>query len=156
MKQITNSKYFIDQNGIVYNPKGKIIKPFIQTSKKEIAKGHSTRLAIDLDIGRKILHRLVAEELVSGYFDGAIVDHIDRNTLNNHPSNLRWVTYKTNRINCDETKRIKNTQLSWKNKNGWFVTPYGKFETATKAGKELKCDIWKLKKEQPSNYFYEI
>ena len=38
-------------------------------------------------------------ELVQNeYFDGAEIDHIDTNTLNNHPSNLRWVT-RTGNIN---------------------------------------------------------
>ena len=36
-------------------------------------------------------------ELVQNeYFDGAQIDHIDTNTLNNHPSNLRWVTAREN------------------------------------------------------------
>lgn len=39
-------------------------------------------------------------ELVQGeYFEGAEIDHIDTNRLNNHPSNLRWVTRKENANN---------------------------------------------------------
>lgn len=30
------------------------------------------------------------------YFEGAEIDHIDTDRLNNHPSNLRWVTRKEN------------------------------------------------------------
>lgn len=34
-----------------------------------------------------------------------IVDHIDRNSFNNHVDNLRWVTYRENRLNSkDNTK----------------------------------------------------
>lgn len=36
-------------------------------------------------------------ELVQNeYFEGAQIDHIDGNKLNNHPSNLRWVTIREN------------------------------------------------------------
>lgn len=45
---------------------------------------------------RKYIHRLVAEAFLDGYFDGAVVDHIDGNTKNNRPENLRWVTQKQN------------------------------------------------------------
>lgn len=43
---------------------------------------------------------LTYPELVQGeYFEGAEVDHIDTNRMNNHPSNLRWVTKKENQNN---------------------------------------------------------
>lgn len=39
-------------------------------------------------------------ELVQNeYFEGAEIDHIDTDRLNNHPSNLRWVTRKGNQNN---------------------------------------------------------
>ena len=43
---------------------------------------------------------LTFPELVENeYFEGAHIDHKDTNTLNNHPSNLRWVTAKENSNN---------------------------------------------------------
>lgn len=36
------------------------------------------------------VHRLVAHMFVSGYFDGALVNHKDENKSNNHFSNLEW------------------------------------------------------------------
>lgn len=36
-------------------------------------------------------------ELVQNeYFEGAEIDHIDTNPMNNHPTNLRWVSHKDN------------------------------------------------------------
>lgn len=45
---------------------------------------------------RKYVHRLVADAFLDGYFDGAVIDHIDGDTKNNRPDNLRWVTQKQN------------------------------------------------------------
>jgi len=44
---------------------------------------------------RKI-HRLVAEVFVGGYFEGAIVNHIDGNKQNNDWRNLEWCTHAHN------------------------------------------------------------
>ncbi len=52
---------------------------------------------VDLNIGtngRKqvFLHRLIAETLIPNPNNLECVDHIDGNKLNNHPSNLQWIT----------------------------------------------------------------
>ena len=44
----------------------------------------------------KSIHRLVAEHFVEGYFEGAVVNHIDGNNRNNKYDNLEWVTTKEN------------------------------------------------------------
>lgn len=44
----------------------------------------------------KSIHRLVAEAFVDGYFDGAVVNHIDGNNRNNCATNLEWTTVKDN------------------------------------------------------------
>lgn len=47
-------------------------------------------------------------ELVQNeYFEGAQIDHIDGDTLNNHPSNLRWCTPKENMNNPHTIKNLK-------------------------------------------------
>ena len=38
----------------------------------------------------------IAKEFVDGYFEGAVVDHIDSDPTNNHPSNLQWITQSQN------------------------------------------------------------
>ena len=42
------------------------------------------------------VHRLVARAFVDGYFEGASVDHLDGNKLNNCSSNLEWVSLSEN------------------------------------------------------------
>ena len=43
------------------------------------------------------IHRLIAEAFLGpSPFDGAVVMHIDENSANNRPSNLRWGTQKEN------------------------------------------------------------
>jgi hypothetical protein len=45
------------------------------------------------------IHRLVAEAFLPSPTDDCVVDHIDRNRMNNHASNLRWVSRSVNGIN---------------------------------------------------------
>lgn len=45
---------------------------------------------------RERVHRLVAKAFVPGYFEGATVDHIDGDKLNNVPENLEWVSISEN------------------------------------------------------------
>lgn len=45
---------------------------------------------------KRRVHRLVAKAFVIGWFDGATVDHLDGNKINNAASNLEWVTLSEN------------------------------------------------------------
>lgn len=68
---------------------------------------HSVDLKYD---GRKeswYVHRLVATHFIPN--DNPLrkeVDHIDRNTINNHVSNLRWVTHAENQQNENTRKQF--------------------------------------------------
>ena len=55
------------------------------------------------------VHRLVAHafpEICGEWFEGAEVDHIDGNRLNNAAENLRWVTHRDNMNNPITVHRI--------------------------------------------------
>ena len=88
-----NDTYDITIDGDVINTKtGRILKPFLAGSGYEY---------IRLGAGKKYtIHRLVASVyLPSPTEEGCVVDHINRNKLNNHASNLRWVSRSVNSAN---------------------------------------------------------
>lgn len=64
-------------------------------------------------VERKVhkLHRLIAETFIPNPENKPTVDHIDRNGLNNHVSNLRWATHSEQNDNRSKpgpyVRRIK-------------------------------------------------
>ena len=101
IKRLTDfPDYYISDTGKVFSDKTNKYK-----SKKEWheLKGFINKMGykyVDLVDGtrhkRYGVHQLVAKYFVSGYFNGAVVDHKDRNKINNVKDNLRWVTQKEN------------------------------------------------------------
>ena len=75
-----------------------------------------------------MVHRLVAKYFVSGYFDGAVVNHKDGNNRNNHASNLEWVTQRDNihqsykDSGLDQTRNYKIWRLF--DQNNGFVKSF--------------------------------
>lgn len=81
---------------------------------------------------------LTFPELVQNeWFEGAEIDHVDTNRLNNHPSNLKWVSQKENRNNpltvIHNSEAQKGNNLNRKDeskpvvqftKNGEYVNEY--------------------------------
>lgn len=50
------------------------------------------------------VHRLVATTFIDNPLNLPVVDHIDRNKTNNHVSNLRWSTQRSNLANRTHCK----------------------------------------------------
>lgn len=49
----------------------------------------------------KLFHHLVAEAFIGERPKGLVIDHIDRNKLNNNINNLRYVSQEINMQNCN-------------------------------------------------------
>lgn len=91
-------------------------------------------------LGRQMaVHRLVAEAFVDGYFDGAIVNHIDENPGNNCAENLEWCTYSRNNSygKAHESRKItKGSAVRCYTLDGDFV---GEFYSMAEAARVIGC-----------------
>jgi len=90
-----DEKYSVSDEGYVMNRRnGRILA--LQDDRRGYAR-------IDLHGKHRKVHRLVAERFlpapVACETHTLVVDHIDRNRLNNHASNLRWVSIRVNNQN---------------------------------------------------------
>lgn len=94
-RRFRNTQYFIAENGQVYDSVRNVyVKPFLNYN------GYSrVNLKIDGQRRKFYVHRLVAECFLNQDPKRTFVDHIDRNRLNNHVSNLRYVSASENNKN---------------------------------------------------------
>jgi hypothetical protein len=67
------------------------------------------------------ISRLVAQAFLPNPDNLPTVDHIDRNSQNNHVSNLRWASYQTQNMNRDVAIGVSGHRHIYKHKNGWQV-----------------------------------
>lgn len=83
MKEIKLTKHLtINDNGELYKD-GKLVK-------------HNKRHFVRVGKEVQQLAYWIGKYFVPGYFDGAVIDHIDSNPLNNNPNNLQWITQSDN------------------------------------------------------------
>ena len=73
------------------------------------------------------VHRLIALHFIPNPQNKRLVDHIDRNPLNNSINNLRWATHSENGMNKSMLKSNKSTKTGVyydKHINRWLVKMY--------------------------------
>lgn len=138
--------YEVNSNGtVIRNVKSKRhLKIFIKShnSKTEYA---CTQINIKHHIRKVFIHRVVAECWLGKRPEGMMVDHIDRNSLNNDYRNLRYVTRSEQMINRNYDAFIDICLKNLSSKNKGIVNPVKltrdkdvyEFETARKASKFL-------------------
>ena len=143
------SLYFLyEVNGdgtIIRNVKSKKHLKCFKKSHNSKTEYWCTQVNIKHRVRKVFLHRVVAECWLGPRPEGMQVDHIDRNSLNNHYTNLRYVTKSEQMLNRDyssfEEQALKNLAI----KNGGKLNPVilvrdGKsyeFPTARRAAKFL-------------------
>ena len=71
----------------------------------------------------KAFHHLVAQAFMGERPTGLVIDHIDRDKLNNDVSNLRYVSYKENCGNR-AVKGSISEKVYGKNKDNYFYNAY--------------------------------
>jgi hypothetical protein len=110
--------YFVSNDGKV--------KRYEKELKLQIVKGyHHVILCENGKLKNYYVHRLVLTLFKDDCPDGHECDHIDRNRLNNHVDNLRWVTHYENSMNrC--TTRTDITETDPKKRQAILLQEYGK------------------------------
>lgn len=110
MEIVDYPNYLIFRNGAVLN---KTTKLFLKGGMINDYK----RIQLIKNKNKKVfqIHRLIALHFIPNPFNYKIVDHIDRNKLNNHIDNLRWVSSSMNGHNrnvpINNKYGIKNINL---------------------------------------------
>jgi len=121
--------YWIDEDGHIFNRHGRCLKP---------TKDSSGYLQVNLKSKSTSIHRLVAQQFIPNPLGLETVNHIDGNKLNNHISNLEWMTREDNIKHGHQNNLIKYN--------------FGEDNGQTKLTKELVLEI--REKYASGNYSY--
>lgn len=87
--------------GVLVSADGQVKMPKGWTSGCSLRADHKYR-GTRINGKWKLIHRLVAETFILNPENKPTVDHIDRNTVNNSLSNLRWATHSEQRENSSQ------------------------------------------------------
>lgn len=112
-----DEKYIISKDGNVlslYNGKVKSLTPIL------MAGYLSLRLFVNGKTKSVSLHRLLYSTFVGKIPDDMVIDHIDRNKLNNNLNNLRLVTMSQNQMNSDRNDSARGTSYHKRDKL-WYA-----------------------------------
>jgi len=110
-------KYLIYEDGRVFSKKNNIFLKLHLSGRDRLLEGggyYKTCLSLNGKVFNKVIHRLVAEHYIPNPNNYKVVDHKDRNKLNNNVSNLRWTTFH---INSQNTCKFRNNKSGHKGIN---------------------------------------
>lgn len=133
--------YYVTENGEIYSAKlrkgdtERTLRKLCPKNPGKDSKYYNIVLSDSKYVPKTFsIHRLVAEYFVPGYFDGAVVNHIDGNNRNNCYTNLEWVTTAENIHKSYQTSgvsQLRNFQYLI------LVDPDGHMTAGFQGGKEL-------------------
>ena len=130
-------RYQVSNLGRVRRADGRFLTPHINKS--------TSYFVVDLyrnTVRKKCyIHRLVAATFCRGYFEGATVNHLDRNRQNNCASNLEWCTQAENNRHARECIHL------WKPK-----TPLTRKMCTAKTSKFYGVSWWAGSKQQQGSW----
>lgn len=104
-KKFRDTEYLISSFGRVRDKRGEIKTERVRDNRSEIS------LRIDGSSNTYQTHRLVAEAFLDNPDHLLQVDHIDKNSLNNHATNLRWISGSDN-IRHSQAKKVDQYTLT--------------------------------------------
>ena len=93
------SEYVVTEDGEVwsYKNKYKCRRGLRKLTPRANKGGYLYIDCVDQDRHKRFgVHQLVAKYFCDGYFEGAVVNHIDADKTNNHYTNLEWVSQRDN------------------------------------------------------------
>ena len=94
--------YEVNCDGTIFrNARSKRVKKCYKQSHNSKTEHWVTTVRIDNKSRKVFIHKVVAECWLGAKPEGYEVDHIDRNSLNNHWTNLRYVTRSEQMLNRD-------------------------------------------------------
>ena len=107
--------YLIYEDGRVYNKK-------FNKFRKTIINKQNGYLQIEIQGKKYYIHRLIAIHYIPNPNNLPIIDHIDRNRLNNNISNLRWADHYINNQNIQTNKsnKLNERNISFHNRSQKF------------------------------------
>lgn len=122
-------KWFITENGELYS----IARGTLKKLKGYMASGYR-KVEYHLRGKREycFIHRLVAEAFLDKVEGCDVVNHIDGNKLNNHVSNLEWVTYSENSKHAQENNLTPKPPIRYGSKNNKSILAEYQIKTIRK------------------------
>lgn len=104
-----------------------------------------------------LAHRLIYMFAYGPIPKGKVIDHIDRNKLNNNTNNLRLVTSQENTFNCLNTKGYVNVGTKFQaritlNQKQYIIGTYETATMATNAYEHVKPILHTYTKSLPSSH----
>ena len=164
-RKIPSLQFLYEVNGdgtIIRNARSKRHLKCFKKSHNSKTEYWCTQVNIKHCVKKVFLHKVVAECWLGQKPEGMQVDHIDRNSLNNHHSNLRYVTKSEQMLNRDYSQFLDKILGNLATKNNGVINPVRlsnaqgfsmEFSTARRAAKFL-AELYGKKEKSFNDKFH--